>query len=765
MSRTPCWTGLLGLGLIAASALGAQAGPDSTHWARFRAYRELGGLIDDMRLVPQWLPDGASFWYTQGSPQDREILRVDVATGQASPMFDGPRLRAALTAALRGEPAGRGVPFARFAMVGPDLVQFELEGRRWRLDLTTYRVTPAVEPEAYSDALRLLGSERSRVTPHPFWQESFFGIGELQLMERLSPDGRWFASTRDYNLAVRATVDGRTTMLTSDGTADTRWIVETEQSSPWAPNGQRLFASKVDTRGVTRIPTVQWLKPQEELQEVFSARAGALQPRFAPHVVDISGRAPVALALGETRDTYVVFLGWTPDSRTVMLAKYNRLMNRVDVLAADATTGETRVILTETSRTFLTNQHEVVSGADLPFTMLPDGTGFLWRSERDGWDHLYRYDMSGTLVARLTLGAFPVIEVARIDQRAGWVYYRANGDPARPYDTHLYRVALTGGRSQQLTQRAGVHRVTLSPSGTHFVDSYSTPAELPRTELRRVDGTLVRELRRGDLGRLQALGYTPSREYVVKAADGVTDLWVTMHLPADFDSTRKYPVVEYIYGGPQTLARSLEFEAGAGTGQSAYNRALAQLGFVVVTLDARGTPGRSKAFHDAVFHNWGNYEIADHAGAIRQLGARLPFLDLSRVGIWGRSWGAHFAVRGLAQAGDLYRVASAEFPGFDPGGGDLYEVYLGMPADYPELYDAANVIRLAPKVRGKLLLVSGLNDTGTMRELAKMSDALVQVGFQHELMVYANTAHSPFGRVATYNEDLRTQFLLRHLTP
>jgi dipeptidyl aminopeptidase/acylaminoacyl peptidase len=326
-------------------------------------------------------------------------------------------------------------------------------------------------------------------------------------------------------------------------------------------------------------------------------------------------------------------------------------------------------------------------------------------------------------------------------------------------------VALTGGRSQQLTQGAGVHRVTLSPSGTHFVDSYSTPAELPRTELRRVDGTLVRELRRGDLGRLQALGYTPSREYVVKAADGVTDLWVTMHLPADFDSTRKYPVVEYIYGGPQTLARSLEFEAGAGTGQSAYNRALAQLGFVVVTLDARGTPGRSKAFHDAVFHNWGNYEIADHAGAIRQLGARLPFLDLSRVGIWGRSWGAHFAVRGLAQAGDLYRVASAEFPGFDPGGGDLYEVYLGMPADYPELYDAANVIRLAPKVRGKLLLVSGLNDTGTMRELAKMSDALVQVGFQHELMVYANTAHSPFGRVATYNEDLRTQFLLRHLTP
>lgn len=765
MSRSMRLAGALVACLLALPVLPAQGSPDSTRWARYRAYQQLGELVDEMRLVPQWLPGGTSFWYTRGSPQDREVHRVELATGQDTPMFDVPRLRAALTEAMRQEPAGRGVPFARFTMAAPGVVQFDLEGRRWSLDLASYRVTRVVMPEASAEVLGVLGSERSRVTPQPFWQESFFGIGEMQAMERLSPDGRWFASTRDHNLAIRATVDGRPMMLTADGTAEVRWMIETERSTPWSPNGQRLFASRVDARGVARIPTVQWLKPVEELQQVYSARAGALQPRHAPHVVDINGRAPVALALGDTRDAYLVFLGWTPDSRTVVVAKYNRLMSRVEVFAADATTGEARVILTEESRTFLTNQHEVVSGTDLPFTMLPDGAGFLWRSERDGWDHLYRYDMNGALVSRLTAGAFPVIEVVRIDQGAGWVYYRANGDASRPYDTHLYRVALSGGRQQQLTQGQGMHRIAMSPSGTHFIDTYSTPAVPPRTELRRADGSLVRELARGDASRLQALGYTPSREYVVKAADGVTDLWVTMHFPADFDSTRKYPVVEYIYGGPQVAARPLEFEAGPGISQTTYNRALAQLGFIVLTLDGRGTPGRSKAFHDVVFHNWGNYEMADHAGAIRQLGARLPFLDLDRVGIWGRSWGAHYAVRGLAQANDLYKVASAEFPGFDPGGGDLYEIYLGLPGDHPELYDAANVIRLAPRVRGKLLLVSGLNDTGTMRELAKMSDALVQVGFQHDLMVYANTAHSPFGRVATYNEELRTRFLVRHLQP
>lgn len=757
--------GVVGLWCVLAPGLGAQASPDSARWVRYRAYQQVGELLDDTRIVPHWMPDGASFWYTSGSSQDREIRRVDAATGRATPMFDVARLRAALTDARHQEPAGRGVPFAAFAVAGPGVVQFELEGRSWRLDLSTYAVTRVTAPDAFADVIGILGSERSRVTPQPFWQETFTGIGEMRAMERASPDGRWFVSTRDYNLAIRAAVDGRATMLTADGSADVRWIVETGRWNPWSPNGQRLLASKVDVRGVAKIPTVQWLKPLEELQEVLTIPAGGTMENDQPYVVDINGRTPVKLALGETRDCYVVFLGWTPDSKRVLVAKYNRLMNRVDVYAADAISGETRVILTEESKTFLTNQHEVVSSTDLPFTMFPDGSGFVWRSERDGWDQLYRYDLNGTLVTRLTQGAFPVLDVVRIDQASGWVYFSANGDPSRPYDTHLYRVSLGGGRQQQLTQGNGVHRVSMSPTGTHFIDTYSTPAVPPRTELRRVDGALVSEVGGADISRLQKIGYTPSREYVVKAADGVTDLWVTMHFPADFDSTRKYPVVEYIYGGPQIVTRPLEFEAAPGISQSAYNRALAQLGFVVLTLDARGTPWRSKAFHDVIFHNWGNFEMADHAGAIRQLGARLPFMDLSRVGIWGRSWGAHYAVRALAQANDLYKVASAEFPGFDPGGGDLYEIYLGLPGDNPQLYNTANPILLAPKVRGKLLLVSGLNDTGTMRELAKMSDALVQIGFQHDLMVYANTSHSPMGRVAAYNEEQRTQFLVRHLRP
>jgi dipeptidyl aminopeptidase/acylaminoacyl peptidase len=367
------------------------------------------------------------------------------------------------------------------------------------------------------------------------------------------------------------------------------------------------------------------------------------------------------------------------------------------------------------------------------------------------------------VVARLTQGSFPVTAVVRVDQPRGWVYFLAQGDPARPYDRHLYRVPLAGGAAaQRLTEGSGMHEVTMCPLADCFVDTWSSPAGAPRTALRRADGTLVTTLGEASLDRLRRVGWTPPREYVVKAADGSTDLWVTMYLPFDFDSTRTYPVVEFLYAGPQIAVRPTTFTE---PGPAQYNRALANLGFVVVTLDARGTPGRSKAFHDVVFRKWGTFEIADHAGAIRQLGARLPFMDLTRVGIWGRSWGGHYALRALAQAPDLYVAASVEVPGFDPVGNQLYETYLGLPQQNAALYDQANAILLAPKVRGHLRLMSALSDVATFPETMRMSEELVRLGFQHELSIFANSGHGQVGQTARYNDEQRTQFFVRHLRP
>jgi dipeptidyl aminopeptidase/acylaminoacyl peptidase len=518
---------------------------------------------------------------------------------------------------------------------------------------------------------------------------------------------------------------------------------------------------------MARIPTIQWLKPLEEAAEVITIPAGGRINRNELYLLDVFGGAPVHVDLGDTSDQYLIVLGWLPDGSQLLFARYDRLLTRVDIMSADARTGAARVIMTEQSKTFLTNQHEAIWGTDTGFTLLPDGSGFLWRSERDGWDHLYRYDLNGTLVARLTQGPFPVISVVRVDQKNGWVYFQAHGDQARPYDTHLYRVSLTGTGFRQLTDGPGQHAVQLSPSAEYFTDTFSSVDLPPSTVLRKADGTLVGSLGEADISRLKKVGWVPPKEYVVKAADGKTDLWATMYFPYDFDPTKKYPVVEYIYAGPQTAVRPMDF--GTASGPFArllnFNRALANLGFLVVTLDGRGTPGRSKAFHDAIYHNWGNFEIADHAGAIRQLGERLPFMDLSRVGIQGASWGGHYAFRALTQAPDLYKVAVAEFPGFDSRSFTLYEIYLGMPRDNKALYDAADVFALAPKVKGKLLLTSGTNDTGTMRDLFKMSEQLIRLGIRHDVMVYPNTGHGALGKTGEYNAELKLRYFIDHLQP
>lgn len=522
---------------------------------------------------------------------------------------------------------------------GESRVQFDLDGSSWRLDLGNYALERVTAPDGL-DFNRLMVSERTRTTPQTFWRESFTGIGEMIAPERISPDGEWFVSTRDHNIALRATVDGRNVMLTSDGTPHVRWAIETVRWNPWSPNGHRLAAFRSDARGMARIPSIQWLKPLEEVIEVITIPAGGKLNHDELYVLDVFGGPPVHIDLGNTVDHYLVVLGWLPDNSRLLVARYNRLFNRIDIFSADPATGAAKIVMTEESKTFLTNQHWAIYGRDVGFTMLSDGKGFIWRSERDGLAQLYRYDMSGALVSRLTQGTFPVVDVVRVDQPNDWVYFSARGDQTRPYDTHLYRASLAGGPARRLTEGAGMHSVSIAPSGQYFVDNYSKVDVPPKSELRRADGTLLMVLGEADVSRLQKVGWVPPREYIVKAADGTTDLWATMYFPFDFDSSRKYPVVQCIYGGPQVAVRPMAFESAASN--ATYNRALANLGFLVVTIDARGTPGRSKAFQDVVYRNWGNFEMADHAGAIRQLGARLPFMDMSRVGIWGRSWTAAY---------------------------------------------------------------------------------------------------------------------------
>ena len=736
--------------------------------AAYQRYLDFGSLIEGGRVAPNWMPDGNSFWYAEGGPQHTVIHRVDPNTGTVDELFDTPRLRAVLTEALGHEPAGLGVPFRQLAFAGTSSVQFTVEGQTFVLNLDTYAVQRLRAPSSLS-LVSYLVSETERATPKTFVREVFQGLGPRPYPERLSPDGQWFVGLDNHNLTLRATVDGRIVPLTDDGNEFEQWDVETTLWNPWSPGSQRLVVARIDSRGMPRIPTIKWLKPLEEAEFIPTMLAGGELYDTRLHILDLHTRTPMPVQQDTTADYYYRVLTWLPDGSEVVFARYSRVMDRVDIQAADAATGAVRTLATEVSATFVTHHHDAVWGSRTGFRLLPDASGFILVSERDGWRHLYLYDMDGNLVRRLTEGDFPVEGVVSVDQENEWVYFTAQTDPDRPYDLHLNRVTLDGTDRTQLTEGKGRHTVSMAPSHGHFVDTYSSVDTPPRSVLRRADGELVLALSEADISRLEEVGWAPPREVVVKAADGESDLWVTMYFPYDFNPARRYPVVEYIYGGPQTTTRPMDFGGdpfGLGSDfarMANFNRALANMGFIVVILDARGTPGRSKAFHDVIVKNWGRPVVADHAAALRQLIERFDFLDGDRVGIMGASWGGYYSTRAILEEPDLYKVSISEVPGYDMYAFHLYEPYLGMPQQNRDHYEAANVFRMAPNLKGQLLLIGGINDTGTQADLFQMSETLVRAGIQHDMMVYANTGHGALGQTGEYNFELKKDYFVKYL--
>ena len=720
--------------------------------ARFEQYLDFAALVQGGSVQPNWLADGSTFWYVEGGPADRVIWRVDPAENSREALFDVPRLRAAIAMALGHEPPYAGVPFEQFRL-SPDggTATFTLEGKSYALDMAAYTVESLPAPGA---------TPATGVQPGTFPRRGYFSV-PVPAPDVPSPDGKWYVKLVDENVVLRSAADGGMRPLTADGTFDDAWDVESTrmalgagitityvQFSPWSPDSLKLWAIRTDRSKLLRKAELHYMETVERIVMRPFAAAGGYLDHVRPHILHVLSGQRIAVDV-DTENFYFNLLGWLPDSSEALFARFSRDFKTVDIMAADAGDGSVRTLFTETADTFVKIQHDVVSFGNTGFTALPDGGGFLWESTRDGWNHLYLYGNDGRLQRQLTRGEYPVLEVHMVDQAGGWVYFTAHRENPRVYDTQLYRVALSGGAVQRLTEGEGQHAVQFSPSLGYFLDTHSAPGRPPSVDLRAADGSLIRTLAEADISALETLGWTPTVEFSVEAADGETDLWGVMHRPHDFDPGKKYPVLEYLYAGPQIVATDRSFSIGWAKTQN-LPRAMAQLGYVVVTLDGRGTPERSKAFQDVVYRSWGRNEIPDHAGAIRQLAERHPYMDLDRVGIWGHSWGGYYAFAALAQAPDLYRAAVSSAPGFNPYASLLYEPYLDLPDRAKAAYDFATPYRLAPQVKGSLMLAGGLADFATFPEFMRMSRALIDAGIDHEQVVLPEEGHGYTGVAEGY---------------
>ena len=755
--------------VCAAPALFSKGGEAFKNEDIFQRYLNFGSLVKGGIITPHWLADGNCFWYAEGAPAETIIYKVDPVANTKDPLFDIPRLRKALAPLLGHEPPYKGLPFETFAFVGEKAVQFSVENKVFNCSLDTYTITPGTSPDPIEAAM---------FVPRTFVREGFLVGKQMPGTDVLSPDMRWFATIKDYNLWLRSTYDGREEPVTTCGAQGFEWDVEGTKWKPWSPSGLKIAVFKTDYRKVFRTPAVHWLKPNEELEWLFNIKAGGPLPRTELYIIDILSKKQTRVDLGDETDFYFNIIGWLPDGSELIIARFDRPFKKVEVMAVNPSTGAVRVILQESQPTFIRIHHMVVYANDVGCTMLGDSRRFIWMSERDGWNHLYLYDLKGNLIRRLTQGAFPVLNVVAVDEGEGWVYFTAHAEP-RLYDTHLYRVGLDGKGFARLTEAPGQHYGTgllaallgtaggiqFSPSKKFLVDTHSSVDRPPSTELRKADGTLLQTLAKADIDELTAMGWAPPEEFEAKAADRKTDLYGVIYKPFDFNPGKKYPVVEYIYGGPQTTNVPRDFGHNAYSSMQAFPRALAQLGYIVLILDARGTPERSKAFQDVVYENWGRNEIPDHAEAIRQLAKERPYLDVDRVGIFGHSWGGYFTVRAMTQAPELYKVGVCSAPGFEPIMSVLYEPYLGLPQDNKAAYEFGSSNRMVKELRGKLLLINGTSDWFTFPEMIRFIEALVREGKPYDLVLLPEQGHGFLGKSERYWVESVKKYFLVHLPP
>ena len=759
-ARPTAWSALALWTLVVVPTLAAQESLDPERDEMYARYMTIPSLIEGGVICPDvgplggaacavnWMADGQSFWFAEGQPDGTVIHRTDPATGATEPFFDTERLREALTPVLGHEPPYRGLPFDSFTFAGEGerLVRFTVEDRHFELDLEDYSVSarPAAEAEAAARAA-------------PRVVRGGFTSGAPAVMEVPSPDGRWLLGEKDDDLWVRATFDGREHPVMEDGEEDYRWSVE---GAMWAPDGARVAAMKEDSRLMERVPILHWLKQTEEVEYAPYAKAGNPMPRQELHIVDVVGRRAVQVDVGN-EEQILSPVGWLPDGSEYLFLRMFRTYQTLHLVAADPGTGETRVVLEETQPTFIKGIGTTPAWRALA-RPLSDGERFLWISERDGWDHIYLYGMDGQLIRRLTEGEWPVLGIVHVDEAAGHVYFNGHKEEERPYDTHLYRVALDGGEVVRVTEGEGQHSATVSPSGAYIVDTHSSTSRPPRTEVRTSDGEFVYVVTEADVSALDELGWIPPEEFVVKAADGETDLYGVIYKPHDFDPARKYPVIDYIYNGPFISWVPKTFTDGRGLSQAA----LAQLGFVVFMVDGRGTTERGKAYQDVAYRNFGRNEIPDHRAAMENAAATRPWMDLDRVGIHGGSWGGYMTVRALVLEPDFYDVGVAVNGVYDIHDQNAWaiEPYMDRPWENPEGYEYGSSLRLADQLKAKLLLIHGTSDVNaTFSATMKLVEALIRAGKPHDLIVVPEQPHWFTGQSAEFTDAARRRYFQEHL--
>lgn len=584
-----------------------------------------------------------------------------------------------------------------------------------------------------------------------------------QVNVKFSPDGTMIGFVRANNIFVMDVHSGRETQLTFDGADHVLnghfdWVYEEEfgiiDGWQWSPDGKHIAYWQLDENRVPDFPIMDYLPLHQKVERMRYPKAGDPNSIVRIGVVSLSSRQTKWIDIGEpldsTQDTYVPRIHWTSKANVLAIQKVNRRQNRLDLILADVTTGKSKVILTETEKTWVDVRD------DLRFLKKTDA--FIWSSERDGFLHLYLYDLNGKLIRQLTQGRWPVDQLLGVDEVRGIVYFSAA--VTSPLERDVYAVNLNGKGFRRITRETGTNSANFAPDFLAFLHTFSDAHTPPRISLRKNDGALIRVVEEGTIEALNEYRISRKTFFTFRTSEG-GELNGWMIKPHDFDPGKKYPVFMYVYGGPGSQTVRNRWDGGTFL----WYQLLAQKGYIVVSVDGRGTGARGKEFESITYKNLGEWETKDQIEAARYL-ATLPYVDGSRIGIWGWSYGGYIALMSMLLGADVFKAGISGAPVthwkfYDT----IYtERYMLRPKENPEGYERSAPLTHAGKLKGELLLIHGTADDNVhWQNTVSMVDALIKEGKQFQTFYYPGHYHGVGGKARVHLYEMMTRFVLERL--
>ena len=720
----------------------------------------------DLAVNANWIEESDFFWYSFKTSSGKNYYYVNAATRSKQPMFESKYMAAEIHKLTRHPYNDLDLPLKDIKFEKKSITKFTfvVDSTKFLFDITTQKL----------------------ILKDSVWKEK-----KIPTWPTYSTDSTWFAYAKNHNLylmkakdkdsvEIQLTTDGERYYSYARNSEDTTKNKKSKANVDWFKNSKKLYVKREDERKVKDLFVVDVLaQPRPKLQTYrYSLPGEPFVPQPELIIFDVATKKRINVDTKKWKDQ-TIDVAWSSQKSAdkLILIRKDRPLKNLDVCLVSAETGELSVLFSEQTWPYFNNEYSRLS-------VINEGNDIIWWSERTGWGQLYLYDGKGNLKNQITNGYFVTGRVERIDTVGRMLYFEAFGkeEGVHPYYSMKYKASIDRGGATLITKEGANHSFNMSKSNKYFVDTYSTVDKVPEAVLRDNNGNIILKLERADISQLLKAGWKMPETIMVKAKDGVTDLYGVMYKPFNFDSTKRYPVISYVYPGPQTESVQYSFTVTGGK-----NVALAQLGFIVVNFGHRGgSPMRNNYYHTFGYNDLRNYPLADDKYGIEQLADMYKFIDISRVGIYGHSGGGFMSTAAILSYPDFYKVAVSSSGNHD---NNIYNQWWGEThngvkevdnkvAKKGEVKDSLNKKKeveitfkgtveknqdIAKNLKGYLLLVTGdVDDNVHPGNTLRVADALIKANKRFDFMMLPGQKHA-YGNDVPYFDRLMWYYFAEHL--